>query len=617
MQRPSRLVTLLLATLAFGSGGMGLLRAARATPLESVEAEFRQTVARVRPATVVCIPHAVPVGEAGFSSGVIVSAGGLVLSDGDAGLRTRVEGGQEISTWLSDVDVRVPAGESAWRTYRARVIARDRQADSSVLQVYPPPARPLPFVRLGSSDALSVGSFAFALGTAFDEAGRAPPTATAGIVATFEPHAQGGGGGRHKWFFVTTGVNRGVNGGPVVDLAGRLVGTVSTWVEPEPGTPYQFLGKVVPIDRVRAVHAGLRSTRSLFRSPIAGQLTGRAHSLEIAFGAAGSRAHAGVLSLTVDRARPISSRSPFERVDARVRRWRGPVSGLVVSSDGWIVTALYNLANVGTLVEPLWRAPREASLEAGLRDVRSVTVHLPRGGSAPARLVAHDRRLGIALLKADLPAGRTLTPLQPASADAFEEGRFVLAVGNPFGAARRAAPLLTMGMLSRSHPNDAAGPWRGMWQTDAPVFDSNAGGAAVDLEGRLLGLFTLWYPARHGRSSGVAFVVPWSRILAALPALRQGRSPVAGFLGVKFGGDRAPRLEEVLPDTAAQRAGLRAGDLIRRVDREETDALEDVIVVLGFRCAGDLVQITVERDGAVLTLPVRLGERDGAPDRPR
>lgn len=606
-----------MAALALGAGSLARSPAATAGPLEAVEAEFQRALARARPATVVCRPHGVSPEQAGLSSGVLISAQGLVLSDGDAGLRQHVANGQEVSTWLSDVDVRVPAGENAWRTYRARVVARDRDADTSVLQIFPLPAQPLPFVPLASSGALAVGSFAFALGTAFDEDGRAPPTATAGIVAAFESHAPGGRGGRHAWFYVTTGVNKGVNGGPVVDLSGRLIGTVSTWVEPGSNERYQYLGKVVPIDRIRAAHASLRSTRSLFSARVGGIPEGRGRSLEIAFGAAARRASPAVLSLAIARHRPISDRSPFERVNARVRRWRGPVSGVAVSPDGWIVTALYNLANVGTLVEPLWEAPREAALEASLADVRSITVHLPRGGTAPARLVAHDRRLGIALLKASLPSGRQLVVPSMAPPSTFEEGRFVLAVGNPYGARRHAMPMLTQGILSRRHPLDAAGPWRGTWQTDAPVFDGNAGGAAVDLEGRLLGLFTLWYPARHGRSSGVAFVVPWGRIQAALPSLREGRSPAAAFLGVKFMRGDEPRVEAVLPGTAAERAGLFAGDVIRRIDREETTAMADVIVVLGFRSGGDLVNVTVERNGSLLTLPVRLDDRNVRDTRPR
>ncbi len=593
------------------------MRVAAATPLEAVEAEFRQAVRRVRPATVVCVPWGVPQGQAGISSGVIISADGLILSDGDAGLRQHVENGREIRTWLSDVQVRVPAGESAWRTYRARVIARDREADTPLLRIYPLPPHPLPFVQLASSDRVAVGSFAFALGTAFDEDGRAPPTATAGIVAAFEPHARGGAGGRHAWLYVTAGVNRGVNGGPVVDVAGRLVGTVSSWVEPEPDQPFQYLGKVVPIDRLRAVHARLRSAQSTFTAPASHVAEGRARALEITFGAAARRAGPSVLSLTVSRRRPISNRSPFEQVDTRVRRWQGPISGIAVTSDGWIVTALYNLANVGTLVEPLWGAPAGAALATGLEDVGSITVHLPDGGSASARLVAHDRRLGIALLKADLPVGQLLDVLEPAPREVFEEGRFVLAVGNPYGPRRHAEPLLTLGMFSRRHPDDAAAPWRGTWQTDAQAFDSNTGGAAVDLEGRLLGLFTLWYPARHGRSSGIAFVVPWTKILDALPALQRGRGPVPGFLGVRFPRGREPRLEAVLPGTAAERAGLLPGDLIRRVDREETISVEDVVIVLGFRCGGDRVDVTIERDGMLRTLPVRLGAREDAPGGPR
>ena len=112
------------------------------------------------------------------------------------------------------------------------------------------------------------------MGTAFDEDGRAPPTVTAGIVAAFEPLTPGVLGGRHAWLYVTTGVNRGVNGGPVVDVTGRLIGTVSTWVEPEPDAPHQYLGKVVPVDRLRAVHAGLRSARAAFAR--AGRPTPRA-----------------------------------------------------------------------------------------------------------------------------------------------------------------------------------------------------------------------------------------------------------------------------------------------------------------------------------------------------
>ena len=77
--------------------------------------------------------------------------------------------------------------------------------------------------------------------------------------------------------------------------------------------------------------------------------------------------------------------------------------------------------------------------------------------------------------------------------------------GDPSGSKSLIDPLLTMGILSKVHADTAAAPWRGMWQTDAGAIDGNVGGAAVDLEGRLLGMLTFWDPARHGRNSGIAF----------------------------------------------------------------------------------------------------------------
>jgi serine protease Do len=218
-------------------------------------------------------------------------------------------------------------------------------------------------------------------------------------------------------------------------------------------------------------------------------------------------------------------------------------------------------------------------------------------------VLGHDRRLGVALLRADLgAAGRGGTPyvataLPPAPASSFQAGRFVLAIGNPFGARQRPDPLLALGILSRFHPADAPAAWRGHWQTDASGLDTNCGGAAVDLDGRLLGLFTIWHPGRHGRNSGIAFVLPWADVVAALPALERGQGPARGFLGVSFAPGRAARVAEVIAGTPAQAAGLRVGDVIERVDREDVATAAAVISVLGHRCEGEGVVLAVDRDG--------------------
>src|SRR5690606_36821227 len=123
---------------------------------------------------------------------------------------------------------------------------------------------------------------------------------------------------------------------------------------------------------------------------------------------------------------------------------------------------------------------------------------------------------GIGVFALDAADGPFPPPLPPADEAALRRGRFVLALGNPYGAARPSQPLLTMGVLGKVHHESSAAPWRGQWQTDAAVLDVNAGGPAIDVEGRLLGLLHLWHPACHGRGSGIGFVVPRTDVEAAL-----------------------------------------------------------------------------------------------------
>jgi S1-C subfamily serine protease len=367
------------------------------------------------------------------------------------------------------------------------------------------------------------------------------------------------------------------------------------------------------MDRILAAHGTLVAGRRLVRL-LAGDRDrqGREHPLEVAFHAAAERAWPVVVSLDVQRRRPVSARVPLDEGAAVLPRHQGPVTGFLLSRDGEIVTSLYGLTNVGSLVEPLWRAPEGAGVEEGLGDVVAVTAHLAGGHAVPARILGHDARLGVVLLRADLPpalAPRLPNTLVPAPASAFERGRFVLALGNPYGAARPADPLLAAGILSKHHPEDVAAAWRGQWQTDAPGLDTNAGGPAVDLEGRLLGMLTLWHPAKHGRNSGIAFLVPLERIRAALPALRAGAGPRPGLLGVRFAAGIRPVVEDVEPGSGAGRAGLRKGDVVLRIDREAVVTVADAVAAVRFRYSGETVRVTVERGGQEVALLAELGER--------
>jgi S1-C subfamily serine protease len=491
------------------------------------------------------------------------------------------------------------------------VISRNREADTTLIRLTEPPPG-LAWLPAGRSAGLGVGDFLFVSGVAFDENESALPTVTSGIVASTDTRPERGSGGARDFLYTTAAVNQGVGGGPVVDLDGHLVGTVSSWIDPEPDAPHQMLGQVVPIDRIRRVHASDATPVHIpvYRARAVAE-GDPARALETSIHDAAVTARKAVVSLDVQRSDPVSSVVPTAREGTSLPRWQGPVSGLLVSDDGWIVASLYDFTNVGELVFPTWPAPPGASVEEGMRAVRSVRAWLWRSASGPARIVSYDERWGLVLLKVapEVVRASEARPLEPAPAEAFGAGRFTVAVGDPFGARRRELPIVTFGMLSKEHWAEAPVPWRGEWQTDASGLDVNAGGPVVGIDGRLLGMMQIWYPARHGRHSGVAFVVPWHAIRRALPGLKRGQRPRRGLLGVTFSAGNVPRIGSVAPESSASRAGFVAGDVIVRVGGQDVATADDVVAAIGVRFEGERLEIGYERDGTPHAVTVRLGAR--------
>jgi S1-C subfamily serine protease len=547
---------------------------------------------------------------AGFSSGVIVHPRGLVLSDGDAGLVWTREAGRSGKSWSDDVEVRL-VGIPGARPLRARVVARDRDIDVSLLEIRPPPAEPLPYVPLGRSEALRVGQIVLALGTTFDERGVTPPTLTAGLVSAFTWTGPGAAGS-YRSILTSAAVNQGVNGGPLIDLAGRLVGTISTYLDPEPDEPHPYLGKAVPIDLVRTTLGARPEMAEVLAAgePDALPDDGPARALERTFHAAGLAAWPAVVSLEIERRHPVRRETLLEDEVVSLPRWTGPVTGIVADREGHIVTSLYNVTNVGDRARPTWNAPTGAGWEAGLADIEGAVVHDGSGQRIAAAFTGVDLRLGIAVFTVADDVAALPPPLVPAPEPAARRGRFVLALGNPYGAQRPPQPLLTMGILSKLHAQTAPSAWRGQWQTDAAGLDTNAGGPVVDVEGRVLGMLTLWHPARHGRGSGVAFVIPWPAIAEAIPRVAAGRGPRLGILGVYFGAGSRPVVSRTVPDGAAARAGLRAGDRLLQLDGNEVPTTTEARNVLLNRYEGEAVRVRVQRGAATIDLDVELAARD-------
>ncbi len=283
----------------------------------------------------------------------------------------------------------------------------------------------------------------------------------------------------------------------------------------------------------------------------------------------------------------------------------------------------------------------ETSLGSGVivrDDGLVVTNHHVIDGADQIQIVLADRRTfsakvlwsdpgsDLAFLQLDTH-GEHLPILALGNSDTAQVGDLVLAIGNPFGIGQT----VTSGIISakgRTAPNldqDVS-----FLQTDAAINPGNSGGALVTLDAKLVGINTAIF-TRGGGSIGIGFAIPADLVRARLEALRAGRSmtarpwlgaalePVDQALAEQLGLDR-PRgvlVRQVYPESAADRAGLVAGDVILTVDGAVVDDPAAVEYRLSLKALGDRTRLGIWRRSAERSIEVGLGEApmSPAPDR--
>jgi len=231
----------------------------------------------------------------------------------------------------------------------------------------------------------------------------------------------------------------------------------------------------------------------------------------------------------------------------------------------------------------------------------SVTVRLPDGRHVAAEVVGRDAASDLALLKvaADLPP----FPLAPEPA----LGAPVCAVGNQFGLDLS----VTCGVVSALHrAGTGFNQVEDFVQTDAVVNPGASGGALVDAEGRLVGLLSAIFTMESDANIGVNFAASAALVVRVTEDLRAHGEVRRGKAGLGLD-DLAPeergervgvRVRGVLPDGAAEAAGVRAGDLLTAVDGRRITKVAEAIAAIQLKRPGEAVRLTLRREDRTLTL---------------
>jgi len=265
----------------------------------------------------------------------------------------------------------------------------------------------------------------------------------------------------------------------------------------------------------------------------------------------------------------------------------GPTTGLIVSSDGYIVSSVFNFVQ------------RPAS----------IVVTLPNGSRAPAQLVATDHSRKIALLKVEVEEPLSTPVAVPR--DAINVGQWAVAVGRTFPGDQ---PNMSVGIISAENRI-----WNKAIQTDAKISPSNYGGPLIDLFGRVIGVLVPLSPSGSGElagvewyDSGIGFAIPLEHLLTVLPQLQQGEDLHAGVLGIALRG-KSPLggpvvLATSLPNSPAAKAGLVAGDRIIEVDGAPIQWQNHLFQQLKSKYAGDMVHLVVLRDDERLEFEIELAD---------
>ena len=288
---------------------------------------------------------------------------------------------------------------------------------------------------------------------------------------------------------------------------------------------------------------------------------------------------------------------------SRERSYQTSGSGVIISEDGYVITNNHVV-----------------------QDAETINVVLNDKRSFVARLVGNDPSSDLAVIKIEADG---LEPLQFGNSDEVKIGEWVLAVGNPFNL----TSTVTAGIVSAKARNInilgnkmSNAPIESFIQTDAAVNPGNSGGALVNLKGELVGINTA-IASSTGSYTGYSFAIPSNIVRKVTSDLIQYGMTQKANIGVHFA-EMDSKLAEVkgiksvrgiyigyvIKDGAADKAGIKDGDIITSIDGKSVNSNAEFNEVIAQHSPGDVVKVAIERDGKPFYFDVTLFNSMGNTD---
>ena len=281
-------------------------------------------------------------------------------------------------------------------------------------------------------------------------------------------------------------------------------------------------------------------------------------------------------------------------------------SGVIVDSDGYIVTNAHVVRNARHIDVNILRSDEKGQE--------------PHGHLMPAKLIGQDRQVDIAVVKIE---AQNLPALSFVDSDKLRQGQLVLALGSPLGLQNS----LTHGVVSATlRQLDPESPMVYI-QTDAPINPGNSGGPLLDIEGHVAGINTMIF-SQSGGNEGLGFAIPANLAKDVYQKLRKDGRVRRGSIGVipetitptlaaALGLDRDSGviLSDVAPDSAAEAAELKPGDVVLAIDGKPMREARDLALAVFERAPGDQLTMEIQRGRERMSKTVAVVERKREPSQ--